>query len=80
MVSLEEGMRSEALQVLTFWEHVVQIFGPASSEVGGSLSRVAGQSSCVGGYADILNYYLTNFNVPQHELWRQREQFQRRRR
>ena len=27
MVSLEEGIRSEALPILTFWEHVVQLFG-----------------------------------------------------
>ena len=26
MVSLEEGLRTDALQVLTFWEHAVQLF------------------------------------------------------
>ena len=26
MISLEEGLRTDALQVLTFWEHAVQLF------------------------------------------------------
>ena len=26
MISLEEGLRTDALQVLTFWEYAVQIF------------------------------------------------------
>ena len=52
MVSLEEGLRTDALQVLTFWEHVVQLFGPQN--LGGSHSahpvahRVAG---CAGAVA-----------------------------
>ena len=39
MVSLEEGLRTEALPTLTFWEHVVQLF----SEPAGNLERHADQ-------------------------------------
>ena len=52
MISLEEGLRTEALQVLTFWEHVVQIFGPITSDSSGALSGVVAGSSNVGGMSE----------------------------
>ena len=43
MMSLEEGIRSESLPILTFWEHVVQIFGRSnrseSDDPGGKVER-----------------------------------------
>ena len=53
MVSLEEGLRTEALQVLTFREHVVQIFSPANGNTGGGLAAAASGANFVGGYANV---------------------------
>ena len=35
MVALEEGLRSEALQVLTFWEHAIQLFSEPTTDSAG---------------------------------------------
>ena len=47
MVALEEGLRTEALQVLTFWEHIVQIFGTTTSgRSEGDSARAASSLGC----------------------------------
>ena len=40
IIFLEEGLRTEALPILTFWEHVVQLFGTErSSSPGGRTNQ-----------------------------------------
>ena len=39
MVSLEEGLRSEALPIITFWEHVTQLFSDPLPNTGDTASQ-----------------------------------------